>query len=91
MTAGWLAFDPATQAALRALSQRPVDVFGEAILLKTKDEPILACLAQRPMRAAQIAARLRVRRWELSMAIESMIVRGVISRDAEAFLDLVRH
>ncbi len=91
MTAGWLAFDPDTQARLRELAKRPVDVFGEAIDLKAKDEPILACLAQRPMRAAQIAARLRVRRWELSMAIESLIVRGLIVRDAEAFLDVNRN
>lgn len=84
------AFDEATIRHIIRLEQRPIDRFGEPIMIgrPVAHDRVLRALAQCPKRVRQIVVELEARRASVEAALDELLRRGHVTRDVEAFYAL---
>lgn len=86
------AWDEATRLQLEAIARRGRDCFGESLFITptVSYDRVLSCLAEKPMRARQIAVRTQADREAIDTALDSLVSMHQVWRDEEHFFHLCK-
>jgi len=84
------AWDDATEQELQKIRRQRFDKFGDEMHVKPviSYERVLCCVAEKPMRARQIAVRTHTRRSAIEEACADLVSHGRLLVDEERFFSI---